>query len=75
MFYRHNFADKKPVDIIELGAPFTDPIADGPTIQTSNNVIILYSSDLFHYKDVTNVTVLADGTEERRQYSVNTSDG
>ena len=23
-------------DIIELGIPFTDPIADGPTIQTAN---------------------------------------
>lgn len=26
------------VDIIELGMPFTDPIADGPTIQTANTV-------------------------------------
>ena len=26
------------LDIIELGVPFTDPIADGPTIQTSNTV-------------------------------------
>ena len=25
-------------DVIELGVPFTDPIADGPTIQTSNTV-------------------------------------
>jgi len=25
-------------DIIELGLPFTDPIADGPTIQKSNTV-------------------------------------
>jgi tryptophan synthase len=24
------------LDIIELGIPFTDPIADGPTIQTAN---------------------------------------
>ena len=24
------------IDIIELGIPFTDPIADGPTIQTAN---------------------------------------
>lgn len=26
--------------MIELGAPFTDPIADGPTIQTSNTVAL-----------------------------------
>lgn len=28
-------------DIIELGVPFTDPLADGPSIQDSNNVRIL----------------------------------
>ncbi|KAI1861855.1 hypothetical protein JX265_009358 [Neoarthrinium moseri] len=27
-------------DVIELGVPFTDPIADGPTIQTSNTVAL-----------------------------------
>ncbi|KAL2019771.1 hypothetical protein VTK56DRAFT_9215 [Thermocarpiscus australiensis] len=27
-------------DIIELGVPFTDPIADGPTIQTANNIAL-----------------------------------
>jgi tryptophan synthase len=27
-------------DVIELGLPFTDPIADGPTIQKSNTVCI-----------------------------------
>lgn len=34
------FADRflHVTDIIELGVPFTDPIADGPTIQTSNTV-------------------------------------
>lgn len=26
------------LDIIELGMPFTDPIADGPAIQTANTV-------------------------------------
>lgn len=29
-----------PPDVIELGAPFTDPIADGPTIQTSNTIAL-----------------------------------
>lgn len=29
------------VDIIELGIPFSDPIADGPTIQAANTVALL----------------------------------
>ena len=38
---RYQFTVKSPyayciVDLIELGLPFTDPIADGPTIQRSN---------------------------------------
>lgn len=28
------------VDVIELGMPFSDPIADGPTIQVSNNIAL-----------------------------------
>lgn len=27
-------------DIVELGMPFSDPIADGPTIQESNTVCL-----------------------------------
>lgn len=27
-------------DVLELGVPFTDPIADGPTIQTANTVAL-----------------------------------
>lgn len=27
-------------DVIELGLPFTDPIADGPTIQKSNTIAL-----------------------------------
>jgi tryptophan synthase len=26
------------IDVIELGLPFTDPIADGPVIQKANTV-------------------------------------
>lgn len=29
------------IDIIELGLPFTDPIADGPTIQRANTQALL----------------------------------
>ncbi|EMR69689.1 putative tryptophan synthase protein [Eutypa lata UCREL1] len=32
---------KGGADVIELGVPFTDPIADGPTIQTSNTQALL----------------------------------
>lgn len=43
------------VDIIELGLPFTDPIADGPTIQKSNNVAlangVTVSSSLQYVRD------------------------
>ncbi|KAI1382897.1 tryptophan synthetase [Hypoxylon trugodes] len=31
---------KGGADVLELGVPFTDPIADGPTIQTSNTVAL-----------------------------------
>ena len=32
--------EKKGADIIELGMPFSDPLADGPTIQYASNVAI-----------------------------------
>ncbi|KAG7294666.1 anthranilate synthase / indole-3-glycerol phosphate synthase [Staphylotrichum longicolle] len=32
--------EKGGADIIELGVPFTDPIADGPTIQTANTIAL-----------------------------------
>jgi len=33
-------------DIIELGIPFTDPIADGPTIQKSNTQALAQGANL-----------------------------
>ncbi len=32
--------DKAGVDILEIGIPFSDPVADGPTIQASNKVAL-----------------------------------
>lgn len=32
-------------DVIELGVPFTDPLADGKAIQDANNVAILQDVD------------------------------
>ena len=32
--------DECGVDMIEVGMPFSDPIADGPVIQNSNNIAI-----------------------------------
>ncbi|KAI0306411.1 bifunctional tryptophan synthase TRP1 [Multifurca ochricompacta] len=32
-------------DIIELGVPFSDPMADGPAIQETNNVALKYNVD------------------------------
>ena len=32
--------DECNVDLIEIGMPFSDPIADGPIIQNSSNIAI-----------------------------------
>jgi tryptophan synthase alpha chain len=34
------YLEKAGVDIIEIGIPFSDPIADGPTIQVSNKIAL-----------------------------------
>ena len=39
---------KNKVDIIEIGMPFSDPMADGPTIQLSSNRAISKGIDLNH---------------------------
>lgn len=38
--------EKNGADIIELGMPFSDPLADGPTIQYASNVAIQHGTDL-----------------------------
>ncbi|KAJ8461865.1 hypothetical protein ONZ45_g18141 [Pleurotus djamor] len=48
---------KGGADIIELGVPFSDPIADGPTIQESNTVALK--------NDIDYATVLAQLREAR----------
>ncbi|KZT58997.1 bifunctional tryptophan synthase TRP1 [Calocera cornea HHB12733] len=35
-------------DVIELGVPFSDPIADGPAIQDSNNVALAFEVSYAH---------------------------
>ena len=48
------------VDIIEIGIPFSDPIADGPTIQYSNNVAL---------HNGMNLSLLIKQVVELRKYS------
>ncbi|KAI5290675.1 tryptophan synthetase [Ascosphaera aggregata] len=45
-------------DIIELGMPFTDPIADGPTIQHANTVALEHKVNI---RDVLNMVRTARG--------------
>jgi tryptophan synthase len=45
-------------DIIELGIPFTDPIADGPTIQKSNTQAL---------ENGVNVPIILDMVREARR--------
>ncbi|KAG2178845.1 hypothetical protein INT43_001691 [Umbelopsis isabellina] len=38
--------EKGGADVIELGIPFTDPLADGPTIQYANTASLKYGTDI-----------------------------
>ncbi|CAO3667247.1 unnamed protein product [Umbelopsis ramanniana] len=38
--------EKGGADVIELGIPFTDPLADGPTIQYANTESLKYNTDI-----------------------------
>ncbi|ORY04306.1 tryptophan synthase [Basidiobolus meristosporus CBS 931.73] len=38
--------EKGGADIIELGVPFTDPLADGPTIQEANQIALKNGADI-----------------------------
>lgn len=48
-------------DIIEIGIPFSDPVADGPTIQESNNIAL---------KNGMNLRLLLDQVKEIRKQKI-----
>ncbi|KAF8447852.1 tryptophan synthase beta subunit-like PLP-dependent enzyme [Boletus edulis BED1] len=50
---------KGGVDLIELGVPFSDPIADGPAIQETNTIAV--------HNDIDYATVLGQVREARQQ--------
>ena len=41
------------VDIIELGVPYSDPLADGKTIQNASNIALANGINLNHCLDLT----------------------
>ncbi len=59
---------KSGVDMIEIGIPFSDPVADGPVIQQSNqralangmNLNLLFSQ-LSNVRDITNIPLIIMG--------------
>ena len=49
---------KYGVDIIEVGIPFSDPMADGPTIQRSSNRAISAGSNLSKTFKIINLSLI-----------------
>ena len=37
--------EKAGADVIEVGVPFSDPLADGPTIQSANTVSLKHKTN------------------------------
>ena len=60
--------DESNVDLIEIGMPFSDPIADGPIIQYSSNVAIdngmnlhVLFKQLANIRKITNIPIILMG--------------
>ena len=60
---------KAGADIIELGVPFSDPMADGPTIQRSSE------RALKHHVGLKDVLAMVDGIQAKRPHHARRADG
>ena len=67
--------DESNVDLIEIGMPFSDPIADGPIIQYSSNVAIdngmnlhVLFKQLANIRKITNIPIILMGYVNPEKY-------